>query len=60
MCGMIAYQAIISGANRILYKKGRVRAWTWPRRMPARSRVPANGHDPEKWKPVFRTDHAQL
>jgi hypothetical protein len=38
---MIAYQAIISGANRIL-KKGPLAAWSSPRRVPARSRVPAN------------------
>ena len=24
-------------------RQGRVRTWTWPRRVPARSRVPANG-----------------
>jgi len=46
---MIAYPATISGANLILKRdphggssrQGRVRTWTWPRRVPARSRVPA-------------------
>jgi hypothetical protein len=60
MCGMIAYQAIIFRREPYPLQKGRVRTWNWPRRVPARSRVPANRHDPEKWKPVFRRDHAQL
>jgi hypothetical protein len=55
MCGMIAV-AIISGANLILAKRAACGRGLWPRRVPARSRVPANRHDPEKCGAVFPRD----
>jgi hypothetical protein len=42
ICGMIAFPAIISGANLILIKRAAGERDPGPRRVPARSRVPAN------------------